>query len=157
MRVVATRRSPAADPPEEVDRMWGPDGLDRLLEAADYVVLSVPRTPSTAGLIGLRELSRMGQDAVLINLARGEVLDQEALVETLREDGLRGAGLDVFDEEPLPPGHPLWEMDRVVVTPHTGGISPRFWERETELVVENIRRYREGEPLRNVVDKTRGY
>ena len=157
MRVVATRRDPSGDPPQEVDRMLGPDGLDRLLEAADYVVLSVPATPATDGLIGLRELSRMGQDAVLINLARGEVLDQEALVETLREDGLRGAGLDVFDEEPLPPGHPLWEMDRVVVTPHTGGISPRFWERETELVVENVRRYREGEPLLNVVDKTRGY
>ncbi len=157
MRVVATRRNPSDEPPEEVDEMLAPDALDRLLEVADYVVLSVPRTPATEGLIGLRELSRMGQDAVLINLARGDVVDQEALVETLRQGGLRGAGLDVFAEEPLPPGHPLWTMERVVITPHTGGVSPRFWERATDLLVENVRRYREGEPLLNQVDETRGY
>ncbi len=157
MRVVAARRSPSGEPPAEVDRMLGPDGIDALLEAADFVVLSVPATPATEGLIGLRELSRMGQDGVLINLARGEVVDEDALVEALREGRIRGAGLDVFDEEPLPPDHPLWETDRVVITPHTGGVSPRFWERETELIVENVRRYRAGEPLLNEVDRERGY
>ena len=156
-RVVALRRDPAGEPPAEVDRMWGPDGLDRLLESADHVVLTVPSTPATEGMIGLRELSRMGQDAVLINLARGDVVDEDALVEALEEGRIRGAGLDVFEEEPLPAGHPLWTIDRAVLTPHTGGISPRFWERETDLIVENIRRYRAGEPLLNVVDKARGY
>ena len=156
-RVVALRRAPSGEPPAEVDRMWGPDGLGPMLEAADYVVLTVPSTPATEGMIGLRELSRMGQDAVLINLARGDVVDERALVEALEDGRIRGAGLDVFEEEPLPSGHPLWAMDRALLTPHTGGISPRFWERETDLIVENVRRYRAGEPLLNEVDKARGY
>lgn len=156
MRVLGMRRRPERGA-GEVARMFGPDGLDQLLEASDYVVLAVPETPETERLIGLRELSLMGQDAVLINVSRGGVVDEEALVRVLREGGLRGAGLDVFEEEPLPPDHPLWEIDRVVITPHTGAVSPRFWERETDLILENLRRYRRGEPLVNEVDKARGY
>lgn len=157
MRVVASRRSPASEPPGEVERMLPPDDLDQLLEAADYVVLAVPETPATDGLIGLRELSRMGQDSVLINVSRGTVIDEQALVEALRGGRIRGAGLDVFEREPLPPDHPLWSMDRVLITPHTGAVSPRFWSRETELIVENVRRYEADRPLLNVVDKSRGY
>lgn len=156
MRVLGMRRRPE-ESAGEVARMFGPDGLDELLERSDYVVLSVPETPETERLIGLRELSLMGQDGVLINVSRGGVVDEEALVQMLREGGLRGAGLDVFEEEPLPPDHPFWGMDQVVITPHTGAVSPRFWERETDLILENVRRYRRGEPLVNVVDKARGY
>lgn len=156
MRVLGMRRRPERSA-GEVARMFGPDGLDELLERSDHVVLSVPETPETERLIGLRELSLMGQDGVLINVSRGGVVDEEALVQVLREDGLRGAGLDVFEEEPLPPDHPFWGMDQVVITPHTGAVSPRFWERETDLILENVRRYRRGEPLVNVVDKARGY
>lgn len=156
MRVLGLRSRPE-EGGEGTDRMFGPDGLDELLEASDYLVLCVPETPETERLIGLRELALLGQDGVLINVARGGVVDEEALVRVLREDGLRGAGLDVFEEEPLPPDHPLWELDRVVITPHTGAVSPRFWERETDLILENLRRYRRGEPLVNEVDKARGY
>lgn len=156
MRVWGLRRSPGEGPPE-VERMLGPDGLDALLEVSDVVVLALPETPETRGLVGLRQLRLMGQDSVLINVSRGEVLEQEDLVRVLEEGGLRGAGLDVFEEEPLPTDSPLWDRDDVVITPHTGAVSPRFWERETELVVENVRRYLEGEPLVNVVDKGRGY
>lgn len=156
MRVWGTRRHPDRVP-AEVDRMLGPDGLDELLEASRHVVLAVPETPATEGMIGLRELSLMGQDAVLVNVARGDVVDQDALVRVLRDGGLRGAGLDVFRKEPLPAESPLWELPNVVITPHTGGVSPRFWERETELVVENVRRYTSGDELLNVVDKERGY
>ncbi len=156
MRVLGMRRRPERSG-GDVARMFGPDGLDELLERSDFVVLSVPETPETERLIGLRELSLMGQDGVLINVSRGGVVDEDALVQVLREGGLRGAGLDVFEEEPLPPDHPFWGMDQVVITPHTGAVSPRFWERETDLILENVRRYRRGEPLVNVVDKGRGY
>jgi phosphoglycerate dehydrogenase-like enzyme len=156
MRVWGLRRRPAEAPPE-VERMLGPDGLHELLEAADYVVLAVPETPRTEGMIGLRELSSMGQDAVLVNVSRGDVVAQDALVEALEGGRLRGAGLDVFEEEPLPGDSPLWERHDVVITPHTGAVSPRFWDREVELILENLRRYRDGDALVNVVDKERGY
>lgn len=156
MRVWATRRSPG-ESPGEVERMLGPDGLEELLEACRHVVLCVPETPATEGMIGLRELSLMGQDAVLVNVSRGDVVDQDALAGVLRDGGLRGAGLDVFREEPLPPESPLWDLPNVVATPHTGGVSPRFWKRETELILENLRRYTSGRELVNVVDKERGY
>lgn len=156
MRVLATRRSPGEQPPE-VARMWGPSGLAELLRASDVVVLSVPETGETRRMIGTRELEMLGDEGVLINVSRGDIVDEDALVEALRRNRIRGAGLDVFEKEPLPPDSPLWGLANVVITPHTGAVSPRFWERETDLIVENLRRYRADRPLRNQVDKERGY
>ncbi len=157
MRVWALRRHPAAEPAPEVERRLGPDGLGELLAAADYVVIAVPQTRETDGLIGARELAMMGRDAVLINVSRGGIVDEEALVAVLRAGAIRGAGLDVFRQEPLPESSALWDLDNVCLTPHVAGVSPRFWERETELILENTRRYLAGEPLLNVVNKQAGY
>lgn len=159
MRVWALRRREpeAGDGPEEVERLWGSGGLDELLAGSDYVALTVPETAETTDLIGARELALMKESAVLINIARGRILDEEALADALRAGRLRGAGLDVFRTEPLPPDSPLWALDRVLLTPHIGGTSPRFWERQTELMIRNIRSYLDGRPLENLVDKQRGY
>ena len=156
MRVQAIRRRPAPPPPE-LDRLEGPDFLPTLLESSDYVALAAPETPDTEGLIGVAELARMRPGAVLINLARGTLVDEPALVRALETRRLRGAMLDVFDTEPLPADHPLWRLENVLVTPHVGGTSARFWERETGLIVRNIARYQRGEPLENQVDKAHGY
>lgn len=158
MEVWAVRRHPdAGDRPGYVDRVMGADALGALLEASDYVVLAVPHTSETDGLIGAAELDGMKKGAVLINVARGRVVDEEALIEALREGRIRGAGLDVFEEEPLPAASPFWGLENACITPHIGGTSPGFWARETELILDNLRRYLNGEPLRNVVDKEAGY
>ncbi len=157
MRVWALRRHPAAEPATEVERQLGPSDLPELLAAADYLVIVLPHTRETDGLIGARELAMMRRDAVLINVSRGGIVDEEALVEALRAGAIRGAGLDVFRVEPLPGSSPLWDLDNVCLTPHVAGVSPRFWERETELILENTRRYLAGEPLLNVVNKRAGY
>ena len=156
MRVQAIRRRPRTKPPE-LDRLEGPDFLPTLLETSDYVTLAAPETSDTQGLIGEAEIARMKPGAVLINLARGTLVDEAALITALESGHLRGAMLDVFETEPLPGDHPLWRLENVLVTPHVGGTSARFWERETELIVRNIARYQRGEPLENRVDKTRGY
>lgn len=156
MRVLATKRTPAAAP-AGVELVPGDAGLRRLLAESDFVALTVPGTPATKALIGREQLGLMKPEAVLINVARGSIVDEAALIEALQEGRLRGAGLDVFAKEPLPPGSPLWEMPNVLVTPHVSAVSPRYWQRETELIVENLGRYLAGRPLLNVVDKARGY
>ena len=158
MRVWALRRSePTGEQPEEVEWISGASGLEELLRGSDYVVLTVPETSETTGLIGERELALMPRSAVLINVARGRILDEEALAAALRAGRLRGAGLDVFREEPLPHDSPLWELDNVLITPHIGGTSQRFWDRQTELMIRNIGNYLAGLPLENLVDKRLGY
>jgi phosphoglycerate dehydrogenase-like enzyme len=161
MKVRAIRRTPGALPPERLpavlDALAGPEGLSDLLSSADYVALAVPETPETAQLIGKTELESMRPESVLINLARGGLVDESALLEALLERRLRGAGLDVFGREPLEPDSPFWDLENVLITPHVSGMSERFWERETELVVENVRRYLAGRTLVNRVDKQRGY
>jgi phosphoglycerate dehydrogenase-like enzyme len=156
MRVWAVKRRPQGDFPE-VERLFGPADLHEALAGSDYVVLTVPHTPETDGLIGAAELAAMRPGAVLVNLARGSLVDEEALIAALQSGSIRGAGLDVYREEPLPAGSRLWELDNVCLTPHVGGVSPRFWERETELIIENTQRYLAGEPLLNVVNKLAGY
>jgi len=141
----------------DVERLVGPEDLETVLAGSDYVVISVPHTAETDGLIGAAQLAAMKKSAVLINVARGRIVDEAALIEVLRAGSIRGAGLDVYREEPLPEDSPLWELDNVCLTPHLGGVSPRFWERETELILENTRRYLAGAPLLNVVDKRAGY
>lgn len=156
MRVVAIRRNPG-ETPSEVAALHGPDRLHAVLSEADYVVLSLPETPETRGLIGRRELEAMGEECVLINLSRGDIVDEAALAAVLSDGGLRGAGLDVFQREPLPSDSPLWGLENVLISPHTSGVSPRFWARQTELILDNVRRYLADRPLTNQVRKELGY
>jgi phosphoglycerate dehydrogenase-like enzyme len=156
-RVLAVRSRAGDDVPEWADEAFGPEGLAEVLGRSHYTVLSLPETSSTTGLIGAPELGWMRPDSVLLNLSRGGIVDEEALVDALRSGRIRGAALDVFREEPLPSDSPLWTLDNVLITPHTGAISPRFWERETDLMVRNIGHYLAGGRMENLVDKTRGY
>jgi len=156
MRIVAVR-SRAQEPDDLAERIWGPEGLHELLAQSDYVLLSCPLTGATRGLIGAEELACMRPNAILINLGRGAVVDQEALIGALRDGKIGGAGLDVTSPEPLPAESPLWDMENVIVTPHTSGTSPYTWSRQYELLRDNLSRYVRGEALRNVVDKQAGY
>jgi len=157
MRVLAVRSRSGGRLPVGADQAFGPQGLPAVLERSHFVVLSLPETQATRGLIGAPELSRMRPDSVLLNLSRGGIVDEDALIDALRSECIRGAALDVFREEPLPADSPLWTLDNVLITPHAGAISPRFWERETDLMVRNIGHYLTGGRMENVVDKTRGY
>ncbi|TET95738.1 MAG: D-2-hydroxyacid dehydrogenase [Dehalococcoidia bacterium] len=163
MRVLAIRRSVrrrAAGREAgalDVDELLSPSDLPYLLSQADYVVIAVPLTPESRGLIGERELRTMRPTARLINISRGAVIDEAALVRALKEEWIAGAALDVFQEEPLPPDSELWGMDNVILTPHISGGTPVYMERAVALFCDNLRRYLAGEPLRNVVDLQRGY
>lgn len=155
MRVLACRRHPA--PEEGIEAVVGPADLRRILAPAHWVVVSAALTPETRHLIGREELAAMRSDAFLINVARGAVVDEQALLEALRQRRIAGAGLDVFAEEPLPPDHPLWTLDNVLITPHNAGAMRDYTGAALELFLDNLGRFVRGEPLRNVVDKERGY
>jgi phosphoglycerate dehydrogenase-like enzyme len=124
--------------------------LDRLLPDADIVILILPLTPESHGLIGAREMSLMKQGALLVNAARGPIVQTDALVNALNAGRIRAA-IDVTDPEPLPEGHPLWKCPNLYITPHIGGSSPRFMQRALKVVAEELERYMKGEPLQNVV------
>ena len=156
MRVLAVRRHPAADP-SPAHEQWPASRLRELLPRVDWLVLVAPHTPETSGLIGREQLSLLRPEARLMNLGRGALVDEAALIEALRTQRLAGAALDVFDEEPLPATSPLWDMPEVILTPHTSGLGPRYWERAMEQFTANLRRYVAGEPLLNLVDKKAGY
>ena len=156
MRVVGVRAHPDT-PPEGVDAVWGPEMLPHLLEQSDVVVLILPHTPETRGSFGERELRRMKQSAILINVGRGQVVDGPALERALVEGWIAGAGLDVMPEEPWPSSSPLWRMDNVIVTPHTAGNSPNRAGRDMDVFVENMARFVRGEPLLNTVDRRAAY
>ena len=156
MRVVAMRRS-SADGPPGVEVLAGDGALERLLPLSDYLVITAPRTEETAGMLGARELARLPRGAVVVNVSRGGIVDEGALAEALAAGALRGVALDVFATEPLPPSSPLWGLPNALLLPHVSGTSHRFWRRETDLIVENVRRYLAGERLLNTVDKRAGY
>ncbi|MBL8863240.1 MAG: D-2-hydroxyacid dehydrogenase [Planctomycetes bacterium] len=156
LRVLATRRGDEPGP-EFVERVAKPSELLALLPEADVVALAVPLTPETEGLIDARALAAMKPGAYLVNVARGRVVDQEALVEALRSGKLAGACLDVTEPEPLPPQHPLWSFPNVVITPHVAARAEITGERRRALFRENLRRFDAGEPLLNVVDIGAGY
>jgi phosphoglycerate dehydrogenase-like enzyme len=156
MRVLAVRKHPARDP-APADEQWETARLHELIGRSDWLVLTAPLTPETRGMIGRAELARMPRHAVLVNLGRGALVDEPALIEALGEGRVAGAALDVFEEEPLPAMSPLWAMPQVVVTPHVSGLGPRFWERTCDLFARNLRHWLAGEPLENVVDKRAGY
>lgn len=148
--VEGVARSPRDDP--DLGRVHPATDLPGVLSDADWVVLAVPLTADTRGMIGSLELAAMRPTARLINVARGEIVDQAALVEALRTGGIAGAALDVFEEEPLPEDHPLWAMDEVVVSPHMSGDFVGWRDTLAEQFVDNLDRWRAGEPLENVVD-----
>ncbi|MDY7107936.1 MAG: D-2-hydroxyacid dehydrogenase [Planctomycetota bacterium] len=156
MRVLATRRS-ATPPPSFVDRQGTPDDSFAFLRESDVVVLCVPLTEETRGMIGAEELALLRPGSYLINIARGPVVDTEALVDALQSGRLAGAGLDVTDPEPLPGDHVLWSMDNVLITPHVSSRSELTEDRRWALYIENMRRFGAGEPLLNVVDRMAGY
>jgi phosphoglycerate dehydrogenase-like enzyme len=156
MRVLGVRHNPEVDAPG-VEAMFGPDQLLDLLPQADFVVLTVPLTRETRGMIGKAELRAMRTTAYIVNIGRGGAIQEPVLIQALQKRWIAGAGLDVFETEPLPPDSPLWDFDNVIVTFHYAGLTPRYNERAMEIFVDNLRRYRAGELLRNVVDKTLGY
>ena len=138
-------------------RIVGPEGLHELLAASDIVVLAAPLTPETEGMIDAAALAVMGRETWIINVARGRLIDDRALLEALADHRIGGAALDAFREEPLPPTSPFYDLSNVIVTPHTAWSSSRVLDRSIDLFCENLRRYAAGEALRNVVDPGVGY
>ncbi len=132
---------------------WPMDRLPELLAASDYVAIAAPHTPKTARMFNAERFAQMKTTAYLINIGRGAIVELAALVEALRARQIAGAGLDVYEVEPLPPDHPLWEFPNVILTPHIAGSSPRIAGRHLGVVLENVRRFLAGQPLMNVADK----
>ena len=158
MTVVGTRRSPGGDPPEGFSELGGSDELHRFLARADFVVVCCQWTPETEGLIGRGEFAALPDDAVLVNVARGEIIDEDALRGSLAEGRLRGVALDVYRGEfEHPPEPDLWSDPRVLITPHVSSGSDVPPEEPYRLFVENLEAFLSGRPLRNVVDWDRGY
>jgi phosphoglycerate dehydrogenase-like enzyme len=156
MRVLAVRRHPSNDP-APAHEQFGPAGTARVLAESDWIVLATPLTSETRGLIGARELAIVKPGAVLVNLGRGALVDEHALIDALAAGRLGGAALDVFEHEPLPADSPLWDLPNVILTPHISGLSARYWERAIDLFARNLEHWVEGRPLVNLVDKRRGY
>jgi phosphoglycerate dehydrogenase-like enzyme len=157
MSVAGVRRRPERGGPAGVRWVGGPADLPRLAAESDCLVIAAPHTAATAGVVTRAVLERLPVGAVVVNVSRGSLLDETALLELLEGGRLRGAALDVFGTEPLPEAHPFWRHPRVLVSPHVSAVTSRFWERESALMVENIERYLGGQPLRNVVDFDAGY
>jgi phosphoglycerate dehydrogenase-like enzyme len=151
MRVVAVDPK-AGNVPNGVTQL---QNLDDLLAQSDFVVIAAPHTPETFKLIKRPQLRQMKRTAYLINVGRGVIVDLTDLTAALQAGDIAGAGLDVFEIEPLPAVHPLWDMPNVIITPHTAAASPRIAERHLETLLDNLRRFVAGQPLRNVVDKKR--
>ena len=146
------------DPDGDIpDRIYPPEALHSMLSACDYIVLTVPLTPTTHHMIDSSALKAMKSTAVLINIARGPVLDEIALIHALQEGTILGAALDVFEEEPLPQESPLWKLPNVLISPHVSGFSPHYDRRVVDLFAENLRRFIAGEPLLNQVSRSLHY
>ena len=158
MRVIGTRRTVAlgaTDP--DLDALYPTANLRALLAESDFVILAVPATAATHHLIGADELAAMKPTAYLLNIARGSVVDEPDLIAALQNGTIAGAALDVFAHEPLPADSPLWTLPNVIISPHVSGVTGGYSQRFTDLFLENLTRYRAGQPLRNLVDSARGY
>ncbi len=142
---------------ENIDEVITKENLEHLLRNSDFIVAVLPLTEETYHLIGGREFNAMEKKPYFFNIGRGAVVDEKALINALREGKIRGAGLDVFEEEPLPQDSPLWEMENVLITPHIAGLFPGYWEEPTNLFIENFKRYINCKELLNIVDKIAGY
>ena len=170
LRVLAVKRDPSrltddgyvvpdtGDPACKIpEKIVGPAQLAEVLPEADYVVIASASTAENRHLLGQREFGLMRRDAFLINIARGDIVDESALILALQQRTIAGAALDVFEKEPLPADSPFWKLDNVIVSPHIAGITPRYDDHMAGLFAENLRRYLAGEPLLNLVDRERGY
>ena len=156
VRILATDMFPL-DRPEYVEQLLPADDLDRVLAESDIVILCIPLNEETRGLIDAEKLAQMPPGSILINVARGQVMVEDDLVAALKSDHLYGAGLDVTEVEPLPESSELWELPRVLITPHVGAQSAKRIDDTTDLFVSNLKRYLAGEALKNVVDKRLGF
>ncbi|RIV17521.1 D-2-hydroxyacid dehydrogenase [Alicyclobacillaceae bacterium I2511] len=155
MRVIGVKRHPLPLPHH--DEVVGLDSLYDALATADFVLVLTPLTPNTRHLLDAEAFATMKSSAVVLNFARGDVMDEEALIQALQAGKLRGAGLDVFHREPLPPESPLWDMENVLISPHNGGWTPHYNERMVAIFLNNLRAYREQRPLPTGVDLIQGY
>jgi phosphoglycerate dehydrogenase-like enzyme len=155
LTVIGTRRGPASVP--HVARVLPPEGTAEVLGAADFVLLLLPVTPATRDFMDARRLREMRRTAWLLNYGRGELVVDADLVDAVKSRAIAGAVLDVFRTEPLPEDHPFWTTPGITVLPHFGGLHPTRDELVAALFVENLRRFLDGEPLRHVVDRARGY
>jgi phosphoglycerate dehydrogenase-like enzyme len=158
VEVLALRRRPglsAEDP--LVKETFPPERLLELMALSDGIVVAAPLTPQTQGLVGREAIAAMKKTAVLVNVGRGPVVDEASLVEALERGRIRGAALDVFETEPLPAGHPLWRLPNVLVSPHCADNVPGWVDEAMRVFLRQLERFRRGEPLRDVVDKTAGY
>ncbi len=158
MRVLAVKRHVLPYNPDPlIDKIYPPDERLEMISRADYIVASAPLTPETRGMVGAPEFAAMKREAVVINIGRGPVIDEAAMVRALTEGRIKGAALDVFDTEPLPEGHPLYRLKNVLLSPHCADHTPDWLERGMRFFLEQFERFRKGEPLVNVVDKRLGY
>ena len=159
MRVLGVKRHgpPARNDDPLAERIYGPEGLIEMISRSDYVVVAAPLTPETVGLIGEPEIAAMKPDAVLINVGRGPVIEEAALVKALSEKRIKGAALDVFVIEPLPEGHPFYKLENVLLSPHCADHTPDWLDQAMRFFLAQFEQFRKGEPLRNVVDKQLGY
>ena len=156
MRVIAVREHPEKGS-EGADTVLGPAQVDEVFRQSDYIVLAAPVTAHTKAIAGGKRIALMKPDACLINVARGQLVDEDALAAALRERRIGGAALDVFPKEPLPPDSPLWDVPGLLITPHTAALTEKLWGRHYELFSDNLRGYMRGETLLGVVDKQKGY
>lgn len=157
MKVIATRRSTRSNHARNVDVLLPSEKLPRLLSESDFIVLSLPLTPETRKLIGSEELRMMKPTAYIINIGRGPLIDEPALVQALKENRIAGAGLDVFTVEPLPEDSPIWDLPNVIFSPHTSGGMEDYLGKASEIFCQNLRRYLDGKKLINIIDKKKGY
>lgn len=157
MHVRGIRRDPKRRRPRGVSWVGAPSGLTKLAKRTDVLVIAAPQTENTTHIVDDKVLRALPPNSWVVNLARGELLDEHALLRHLDTERLAGAVLDVLATEPLPRSHPFWRHERILITPHVSGVTDRFWPRETELIVENVRRYRKGRRLQNIVNPEVGY
>jgi phosphoglycerate dehydrogenase-like enzyme len=157
MQVAALRRSALYHVDPLVNRIYGHGGLLEMVAECHYLVVAAPLTPETRGMIGAPEFAAMKPDTVVINVGRGPVIDESAMIQALTEKRIRGAALDVFETEPLPPGHPFFQLENVLLSPHAADHTPDWLERAMQFFLAQFERFAKGEALRNVVDKQRGY
>jgi phosphoglycerate dehydrogenase-like enzyme len=156
MRIWGMTRSGQGDA-QLVERILPATELHAAMPQADFVILAAPETPDTRQMIAARELALMKPSAYLFNFARGTLIDQDALIAALRARTIAGAALDVTAEEPLPPESPLWKLDNVFITPHISAATQNLWQRQEDLLLENLERWFDGRELLNRVDLQRGY
>jgi phosphoglycerate dehydrogenase-like enzyme len=159
MKVIAVKRNPQAryDRALSLDAVTGLESLPTLLTESDHVCIALPYTPETHHLFNAERLAQMKQTAFLYNIARGKIVDEVALVAALQEGRLAGAGLDVFEQEPLSAESALWDMENVLITPHVAGTTPFYFERTADLFWKNVARYLAHQPLENLFERKRGY